>query len=267
MKKRWVALGAFVVFGLWLAWVFQRPIARQFKFHWNPEALGQWGDTFGALNALFSAFAFIAVMVTLVFQGREIKRQQEQIQSAREDQQTLRFEATFFRLLDLLRELRSEIRFNHSREYNLHVPGNYVVQVGEDALRAIVRELDYWSEICDDRKPLDQIEFMKKKYMVCVQAYGENGLSPYFRIVYSILRRVHEATFLTDQDKAAYGNLLRSQITSNELAIAGINGMVSISANFATYLTEYRMFKYLVNGPTRAIIELHYPKHAFEGRD
>lgn len=111
------------------------------------------------------------------------------------------------------------------------------------------------------------VDTIKIKYMSCIHAYSENGLSPYFRIVYSILRRIDEAEFLSEKEKASYGNLLRSQITSSELTVAGINGMVSVSANFSAYLVRYKMFKYLVGGPTRKIVEMHYSPSAFQGRD
>lgn len=46
---------------------------------------GQFGDAFGALNALFSGFAFAAIFVTLLLQGRQLLKQDEQLALQRED--------------------------------------------------------------------------------------------------------------------------------------------------------------------------------------
>jgi len=76
----------------------------------NIEQAGQWGDTFGAINALFGGLAFSGVLATLLIQQRELTKQQEQIQSAELQQHLQRFDSTFFQLLMLLRDLRKEVR-------------------------------------------------------------------------------------------------------------------------------------------------------------
>lgn len=46
---------------------------------------GQFGDMFGALNTLFSGFAFAALYFTISLQQQQLKRQDEQLQLQRED--------------------------------------------------------------------------------------------------------------------------------------------------------------------------------------
>lgn len=46
---------------------------------------GQFGDMFGALNVLFSGFAFAALYFTISLQQQQLKRQDEQLQLQREE--------------------------------------------------------------------------------------------------------------------------------------------------------------------------------------
>lgn len=49
------------------------------------ETRAQFGDMFGALNSLFSAFAFVAIVVTLFLQRKDLELQREQLSIARRE--------------------------------------------------------------------------------------------------------------------------------------------------------------------------------------
>ena len=72
------------------------------------ERRGQFGDSFGSLNALFSGLAFLGVIYAIRLQSRELKAQQKELKFQREELELQRkvmqkdtFERTFFRLLEL----------------------------------------------------------------------------------------------------------------------------------------------------------------------
>ena len=89
-----------------------------FAFSWwwltatidNPEEQGQFGDQFGAVNALFSGLAFAGLIFTIILQKKELALQREELTQTRdelkgqkeqleEQNRTLkiqRFENTFF---------------------------------------------------------------------------------------------------------------------------------------------------------------------------
>lgn len=80
MGKKTIASIVVAMLAIWGAWAAQNwLIPVRFVSVWALEERGQWGDTFGALNALFSAFAFSAVLIT-------IWTQQKQINDAQQDQ-------------------------------------------------------------------------------------------------------------------------------------------------------------------------------------
>lgn len=84
--------------------------------HWsNWNVRGTFGDSFGALNALFSGLAFAGLIVTLIMQKDELGMQREELDEAKQKlrQQSIefkkqnktlklqRFENTFFNMLNL----------------------------------------------------------------------------------------------------------------------------------------------------------------------
>ena len=52
-------------------------------FYKNPEKAGQFGDQFGAVNALFSALALAGVIYTLIQQQQEMKAQRREFMNSR----------------------------------------------------------------------------------------------------------------------------------------------------------------------------------------
>ena len=116
---------------------------------WLPEHLtrshssiitrGAYGDTFGSVNALFTGFAFLVLIVTMVLQKWELEAQREELESTREElegqkvqlanqSETLqlqRFENTFFELQRVSISMASKVG-----EYYL---GNF-----ENEIRAVL---------------------------------------------------------------------------------------------------------------------------------
>lgn len=167
-------------------------------------------------------------------------------------------------MLSLLRELKAGVLFEYSPEFlKHHSEATTLVQKGDDALSAMAVELEWWVDL--DSATL--VEDLTAAYEEHVFVYAENGLGPYFRVLHTMLRTIDDADYLKPSDKIEYGNLLRSQLTSNELLLAGINGMVPASRRFQAFLTHYRMLKYLRPTPLRAVLQSSYPPEAFLGRD
>jgi hypothetical protein len=74
----------------------------------NTTEQGQFGDMFGAVNALFSGLAFAGIIITILLQKEELTLQRQELKDTRKEfgkqNETLslqRFETTFFNLLNL----------------------------------------------------------------------------------------------------------------------------------------------------------------------
>ncbi|MET3436329.1 hypothetical protein ABIC44_000991 [Sphingomonas sp. 1185] len=238
------------------------------------EKAGQWSDSFGAFNALVSALGFGAVLATLWFQAVSLKDQAK-------DQYRQRFETTFFELLRIMRELRSEIRFEHSAEYAgaqsssrlirayavrgqmPHVNDKAVIYSGYEAIKEAVKEIRFWINTSENGEAKELNIIYNKK----IHKLHEPTFSPYFRIIYTILFRLSKDKMLSQLEKAEFGNLLRSQLTSDEILLMATNGLSPVSKDFSNFIIEFRMLKYLTKNSLRTELERHYSPTAFQARD
>lgn len=84
---RWFVFIAFLCISAAIGYGF----AMYFAFD-EENSRGLFGDSFGALNALFSALAFSAVVVTLWMQRNELKQQREELELQRDELQLTRTE-------------------------------------------------------------------------------------------------------------------------------------------------------------------------------
>jgi hypothetical protein len=240
---------------VWSLWAAQHWVLPQMTPTIPPlEIRGQWGDSFGALNALFSAFAFSAVLLTLWVQQR-------QISEAQRDQHRQRFDETYFKLLGLLRDVRSELRYT---------PSSYVQPTPQEGAHALAGAASDAKHYLIEKKPLDRdfsaIE-IGNIYSSNVHKRSEAGLGPYFRLIYTLLKRIHEDKVLSEEEKITYGNLLRGQLGTPEIELLALNGLTKESKDLRFYLGRFRMLKYMGTGPIRAYVSKHYPPDAFAPRN
>jgi hypothetical protein len=257
------AIAAIVVVGLWTAWAAQKLVFAYFGWPHDQAVLGQWGDTFGGLNALFTALGFIAVLIT-------IRQQQKQIEWTLADLHRQRFEALFFDLLGLLREARDEVRFRPSVQYRRarkRSSDKETVQ-GQAAFRSAIYEVRYWLRKAKVTPLTSNALTLAPIYRSHVHIRYESTLSPYFRLLYTILRRISSDPGLSTEEKARYGNIVRSQLTSFELGLVGLNALMAEANDFNRYVVEFRLLKYLPQKQyLRRLLEQVYPHSTFNPRD
>lgn len=256
-QRVWVALLLLFVTAAWVFWaIFGIRFIGWLTSTDTVDKAGQWGDTFGGLNAAFGAIGACVVLATLLVQRNAIEQQRSSlteqrklIDQQRSEQHRDRFETTFFKLLDLLRELK---------QAEVGQPGKSVINIAAGRML-----MGAGLNLAQN----EHRDFLVKTYDEQVHKPFERHLSPYFRVVYTMLKRIEEETNLSEQEKIGYGNLLRSQLTSDEVTIAGYNGLSSVSKDFGKLLERFRILKYLPSGPHRDALKRFYAATAFEARD
>ncbi len=67
----------------------------------NLEEKGQFGDSFGVLNSLFTGLGFGGLVVTLLLQQKQIKQQEKELNIQRESEEARHYEDTLHRLIGL----------------------------------------------------------------------------------------------------------------------------------------------------------------------
>lgn len=73
------------------------------------ESRGQFGDSFGVLNTLFTGLGFAGLLVTIRLQQKQINKQARDFQTQVHDAEIRRFEENFYRLLALYQEALSSV--------------------------------------------------------------------------------------------------------------------------------------------------------------
>lgn len=254
----------------WIVWASAASsIAKWAVYDTDTTKSGTWGDSFGGFNALFGALGFAAVFATLIVQQRSLRDQQI-------DQHVQRFEATFFELLRLMRELRGQLSYTTSPDLVSELSNRAgsktkspvrLKRSGVDAITSAHTETKYWI-----RKLIIQNKTITKEeiahiYMKFVHSRYESRFSAYFRIVYTILNNIKRDKFLSEEQKAYYGNILRSQLTSHEISLLAINSTAKVAKDLGDLISYFRMLKYLPDGTTRKALQKIFSDEAFQARD
>lgn len=267
MKKLLTGIIAAFVVILWGTWFSAPWWMHRFNINWNLSEVGPWGDSFGVINTLFSGLAFIAVARTLMLQSdelarqqREIERQQRRLDASDREAQIEQFERTFFQLLGLFREARDEVV--------VRGPGGNFYR-GREGFEQAYRHLMQGLRGAFLFNPADEhlAQLIAEAYKDKVHTQSEQTLGPYYRLLYTLLRRISEQKILKDDEKAKYGNLIRSQLSSAEVVCVVANGLTKDANNFIDYLEEFRIPRYLPAGTYRDWIGKIYKPGSLEARD
>lgn len=73
------------IVGIWLSYLFADSQMVGDETNQLPNARGLFGDSWGGVNAIISAFAFAGVIVTLFLQNRDLNLQRKEMARQREE--------------------------------------------------------------------------------------------------------------------------------------------------------------------------------------
>lgn len=214
----------------------------------NNKAL--FGDSFGAVNALISAFAFAGMIVAFILQRYELRLQRKELEAQRkefeEQNSTLRlqrFENTFFNMMELQQQIVNDLNATiYAKEW-----------IEEDApdpamgriRKQVIQQYEYhgrnlflhaFKEIVHDIETT-----VKGRYVSVLGMRGvlqEGGLvkydefhtasyfDHYFRHLYRILKYVKQnADWLSPEEQYKYTCMLRGTLSRYELVWIYYNGL------------------------------------------
>lgn len=169
----------------------------------DSEERGQFGDMFGAVNALFSGLAFAGLIITLILQREELSLQRDELKQTRkefEDQNKTmkrqRFENTFFNLMSLHQNITDNIEYKYSG----------ITLKGRDVFKRLYQEA--FNNVfgiglqCGDKKLLNNLYF--------------DTFNHYLHFFEGILRFIDESDLLEDIERQQYTIMLRNTLSEYE---------------------------------------------------
>ena len=193
---------------------------------WEEE--GRFGESFGALNTLFSGLAFGAFVVALLFQQIELKEQREQMKAQL-------FESGFFEMLKLHHEIVSNYK-----AYIASYKREYTGRDGFQRLRALLQE-----KLPVAAGPASNLEWFDRTFAQLALA-PSCYLGHYLRNLHQVLRFAEESG-IADAEKRRYAAILKAQLSDDELALVFYNGLtVHGREGFKPLLEKYGFFEDLI---------------------
>ncbi|MBA1294427.1 hypothetical protein G7025_13770 [Pseudomonas lurida] len=228
MKKVEVNLGSYWKFAIVLSLVFCTYSAFFVLLLWDvPFGFiaqkmrdGTFGDSFGTLNTLFSGMAFAGVLITLLFQRKDLSETRAQIAHQQ-------IESQFYSMLDLQQEV--------VRNFDLQQRGaSEIVSKGRDCFKHWAR----WIPHHYDREEGSHEEKMAKSVASLIEKHKAD-LGLYFRSLYSVFRFVHSCEH---KDRAQFGLVVRSLLSDYELIVLFYNSLSPRGEKFKRFIYEFALF-------------------------
>lgn len=217
--------------------------------------MGVFGDSYGALNTLFSALAFTGIIASIYFQQEELKTTRAELKASREEmksqgeqfsQQTKAmqkqvFESSFFNMVELHNNISMSI--NSSQNYNFKI---------------IFESLVAHAYIFDDYEISDADGWYYNKIKSAYDGFMADNYSTlghYFRYLYQVVKFVDEA-YIEKEHKVRYSNIIRAQLSNYELALLFVNCLCyERSGKFKVLMERYSFFEHVYDTDLETFID------------
>ena len=249
MKKYWTYIAwLFVVFLIvLLIWGGSYLIICYYLKGWTER--GQFGDLFGAVNALFSGLAFAGLIMTIWLQRRDLQYQRKSIEQTNQEMQhqtrefdvqnqTLKqqqFDNTFFELLRMLQTIVDDLTLNVEYSRYIDMPDQKLSFTCTG--RNVFQELfinRFYKVVAGSSHGIESLHDEVKNNGVD-RTFARDELKflyHYIRFVYRIVKYVDETTLLTsDEEKYNYVSFLRATLSNYEQMILFYNCCTKAASN------------------------------------
>ena len=221
----------------------------------SAEELGQTGDLFGGISALFAALAFLGVAIGAYYQNKTWRISERQhIQQS--------FEPLFFQLISLHRDIAREV-------LHLEAPVGWASPAGGLSLAGAAEGTkgdisNAWGEIVLNHKA--NIHLVHDGYDE-LYSLNEGVLGPYFRSLYHVFSLIDRAG-LAATEKRQYANIARALLGADALFLLLINCITLRGAGLKGLVEKYGLLKHIKrvdgNGPSHEalLVQWYYDSSA-----
>ena len=223
-----------------LIWWYYPVLISKYTGLVEQEKLGQWGDTYGGLNTIFTGLAMVGAFFALYTGNKERNSRQ--------------FEDHFFQQLNSIRDIIAGISlFKGTVKYRIYPSKNYPEKYkiykinipGDISGRIVFVTLR-------DNFILENIARHSNgnigKYEDFYKEFLHRVLSHYFRAIYTTIKYVDSSDILNKEQKIFYIHMLRAQISSDELFFLFYSGLSRWGIEkFKPLIEKYSFFEHLQN--------------------
>ncbi len=252
--------------GIWLSYRYVSQVIGFGKDGDIMNARGLFGDSWGGVNAIISAFAFAGVIVTLYLQNRdlnlqrkEMARQREEFEKENETLKYQRFENLFYNMLNLQQEIVAGLKFEYEIDEEVLVPagsGGYSIKDKRKTTHTVTGREVF-------RYTFEKVELLVPDPIISGNEIPVNGyrrylknmglskydatwiptyFDHYFRHLYKIIQFVDSQGF-PYEESYKYISLLRGTLSRYELIWIYYNALNPLYNNFKKLIEKYSLLK------------------------
>lgn len=231
--------------------------------------LGQTGDLFGGVNALFAAIALIGVFWAATMQWRSLSE-------GRRASAEQRFETMFFELLRLTREVLERIDVSAKPQTTVEATrtGTFAIapppKNGASALNALASR--YFANFNFSRQSdlrAFELQRLVREYKLRVYDSKPSALGPYFRLLFQTFDLVANAP-VTEKEKVRYSNIARGQISEGAVLLLALNGLTWRGWKFVPLIERFGLLEHMHQRYLRdfgSLLRVAYRECAFQGSE
>lgn len=182
------------------------------------SSLGSFGDSFGTLNTLFSGLGFSGLLITLIYQQRQLNNQEKELKKQEKIDSLLQYEETLHKLITLYQQTMKEVKINYegnelygrdALQKSLSIFTDKVKSSGLDSLPMTLLKKYKKNDLTQDDKEI--LNYYYYKHFI----FLNNVLSTQWRLTetFKILLRHLEKNFPEGSNVQPYRDLVFSQLT------------------------------------------------------
>lgn len=218
----------------------------------DADDIGQFGDSAGFSNALFSALAFAAVVITLLVQVVHNNKNESISRSAQ-------FENNLFQMTGMLEDIVSHLEMKSTsmpsfdekiaisstqndpdfpktdNPLDLHISGR---QVFKYVYEAMPTDIGRGIKDAVHNDPLIDPKLIRFYFM-------DGTLDHYFRYLYRIIKYIDTSQLIEDNKRYDYACILRGQLSCYELLVLFFNCLGIDNGKFKYLIEKYSFFNNL----------------------
>lgn len=218
------------------------------------DSVGTFGDSWGFLTSVFSAFGFCGVLLTLKLQSDSMKRLERDARLKEESDKIRDFESSFFSMLNLMQVIINDMKIRGgSHKGTLLGRSVFTFQYGKYSAFSDIDSIMVSENNINKESLAEEGEIFSASFDEYFESRSAN-FSHYYRFLYNIFRFITEAN-IPKESKKKYASILRAQISNFELLLLFYNGNTKIGENFKEYFECYAVFD---NLPVSKLINKHH---------
>ena len=189
--------------------------------------IGNFGESFGAIDALFAGLAFAVLIYTILLQKAELQLQRKELQEQRETLQKQNFESSFFQLLGL-----------HSKTVNAMVIREGGKSSGRECFHFLLQELRlaHLQALSQNDTTKSEREVLNDTYEEVFFRNNQQYIGHYFSHLYNMVKFVDQSKIANEK---FYTDLIYAQLSSNELGLLFYHGLCARRSNFKDLFSKH----------------------------